>query len=66
MLDPRWIGDRQISDAERGKHVQFWADTHTTGGTATGVETGRSFYEIIGRSHACSNTRYHVKGFEGR
>jgi len=37
-IETRWIDDPQISDAERGKHVQFWADTHTTGGTAIDAE----------------------------
>jgi hypothetical protein len=31
-IETRWIDDPDISDAERGKHVQFWADTQTTGG----------------------------------
>ena len=34
----RWIDDPQISDVKRGKHVQFWADTRTTGGTAIDAE----------------------------
>jgi hypothetical protein len=37
-IETRWIDDPQISDAERGKHVQFWADTQTTGGTAIDAE----------------------------
>ena len=37
-IETRWIDDPQISDAERGKHVQFWADTETTGGTAIDAE----------------------------
>jgi len=32
-IETRWIDDPQSSDAERGQHVQFWADTQTTGGT---------------------------------
>ena len=37
-IETRWIDDPEISDAERGKHVQFWADTQTTGGTAIDAE----------------------------
>jgi pimeloyl-ACP methyl ester carboxylesterase len=37
-IETRWIDDPQVSDAERGKHVQFWADTQTTGGTAIDAE----------------------------
>lgn len=37
-IETRLIDDPQISDAERGKHVQFWADTQTTGGTAIDAE----------------------------
>jgi hypothetical protein len=37
-IETRWIDDPRISDAERGKHVQFWADTRTTGGTAIDAE----------------------------
>jgi Major royal jelly protein len=37
-IETRWIDDPQISDIERGKHVQFWADTQTTGGTAIDAE----------------------------
>lgn len=33
-IQTRWIDDPQINDAERGKHVQFWADTHSTGAIA--------------------------------
>jgi hypothetical protein len=33
-IETRWIDDPQINEAERGKHVQFWADTQTTGATA--------------------------------
>jgi hypothetical protein len=37
-IETRWIDDPQISDTERGKHVQFWANTRTTGGTAIDAE----------------------------
>ena len=37
-IETRWIDDPQISDAERAKHVRFWADTQTTGGTAIDAE----------------------------
>src|SRR6266481_3165586 len=35
---PPVFGLGRIIDTERGKHVQFWADTHTTGGTAIDAE----------------------------
>jgi len=37
-IETRWIDVPQSSDAERGQHVQFWADTQTTGGTAIDAE----------------------------
>jgi hypothetical protein len=33
-IETRWIDDPNVSDTERGKYVQFWADTQSTGGTA--------------------------------
>ena len=37
-IETRWIDDPKISDAKRGKHVHFWANTQTTGGTAIDAE----------------------------